>query len=128
MILWTHLFSLGLAHLLERCVARLSPLILEDDVAKGGDVDAELARVQIYSLVFQFPVVPGIFLPVNWIRGCVTLSSVEGSWAVPAKASTRHSVHPIHTVLFIRNTVEFRLVLYLKVPRFFTSFVTYFVP
>ena len=34
----------------------------------------------------------------------------------------------IHPVSFISNTVEFRLVLYLKVPRFFTSFVTYFVP
>jgi len=35
----------------------------------------------------------------------------------------------IHAVFFISNTVEFRLVLYLvQVPRFFTSFVTYFVP
>ena len=34
----------------------------------------------------------------------------------------------IHTVFFISNTVEFRLVLYLKIPRFLTSFVTYFVP
>ena len=55
MILWTYLFSLGLAHLLEGGVARLSPLILEDDVAKGRDVDAELAGVQVYSLVFPVP-------------------------------------------------------------------------
>ena len=34
----------------------------------------------------------------------------------------------IHAVFFISNTVEFRLVLYLKVPIFLTSFVTYFVP
>ena len=34
----------------------------------------------------------------------------------------------LHAVFFISNTVEFRLVLYLKVPRFFTSFVTYLVP
>ena len=34
----------------------------------------------------------------------------------------------IHAVFFISNTVEFRLVLYRKVPRFFTSFVMYFVP
>ena len=44
-----YLFRLGLAHLLEGGVARLSPLILEHDVAKGGDVDAEFARVQIHS-------------------------------------------------------------------------------
>ena len=58
MILWTHLFSLGLAHLLEGGVARLPPLILEDDVAKGRDVDAELAGVQVYPLVLP---VPGMF-------------------------------------------------------------------
>ena len=40
--------------------------------------------------------------------------------------SSRASV--LHPVFFISNTVEFRLVLYLKVPRFLTSFVTYFVP
>ena len=34
----------------------------------------------------------------------------------------------MHAVFFISNTVEFRLVLYLKVSRFLTSFVTYFVP
>ena len=55
MILWTHLFSLGLADLLECGVARLSTLVLKDDVAKGGDVDAELAGVQIHSFVFPVP-------------------------------------------------------------------------
>ena len=41
---------------------------------------------------------------------------------------SRHIHNIIHAVFFISNTVEFRLVLYLKVPRFLTSFVTYFVP
>ena len=49
-------------------------------------------------------------------------------WLLQTNDRRRTTFKAIHAVFFISNTVEFRLVLYLKVPRLFTSFVTYFVP
>ena len=71
----------------------------------------------------------GLALDGGWMEeeGGIKTVTFEGSCGEAFIGAHREDTY-LHAVLFISNTVEFRLVLYLKVPRFFTSFVTYFVP
>ena len=65
---------------------------------------------------------PGTAGPGNRLGCC--LIYLHFLWAILCP----QAVLVVHAVLFISNTVKFRLVLYLKVPIVLTSFVTCFVP